>query len=82
MNGCLNLFLLLLLYYYYFFFSLNFISMMDNLLTCSFTILSILSVLQFLSYLITFGALTSLSAQLRLDFLAAGNCLRNGLDFQ
>lgn len=53
--------------------------MMDNLLTCSFTILS---VLQFLSYLITFGALTSLSAQLRLDFLAAGNCLRNGLDFQ
>lgn len=56
--------------------------MMDNLLTCSFTILSILSVLQFLSYLITFGALTSLSAQLRLDFLAAGNCLRNGLDFQ
>lgn len=78
MNGCLNLFLLLLL----FFFFLNFISMMDNLLTCSFTILSILSVLQFLSYLITFGALTSLSAQLRLDFLAAGNCLRNGLDFQ
>lgn len=81
MNGCLNLFLLLLLYIYFFFF-LNFISMMDNLLTCSFTILSILSVLQFLSYLITFGALTSLSAQLRLDFLAAGNCLRNGLDFQ
>lgn len=77
MNGCLNLFLLLL-----FIFFLNFISMMDNLLTCSFTILSILSVLQFLSYLITFGALTSLSAQLRLDFLAAGNCLRNGLDFQ
>lgn len=63
MNGCLNLFLLLL-----FIFFLNFISMMDNLLTCSFTI--------------TFGALTSLSAQLRLDFLAAGNCLRNGLDFQ
>lgn len=42
--------------------------MMGNLLTCSFTI--------------TFGALTSLSAQLRLDFLAVGNCLRNGLDFQ
>lgn len=75
MNGCLNLFLLLLLFIFF----LNFISMMDNLLTCSFTILS---VLQFLSYLITFGALTSLSAQLRLDFLAAGNCLRNGLDFQ
>lgn len=62
--------------------------MMDNLLTCSFTILSIV-VLQsyqsyqfYNSYLITFGALTSLSAQLRLDFLAAGNCLRNGLDFQ
>lgn len=64
MNGCLNLFLLLLLFIFF----LNFISMMDNLLTCSFTI--------------TFGALTSLSAQLRLDFLAAGNCLRNGLDFQ
>lgn len=32
---------------------------MSNLLTCSFTI--------------TFGALTSLSARLRLDFLAAGN---------
>lgn len=68
MNGCLNLFLLLVLLVLLFIFFLNFISMMDNLLTCSFTI--------------TFGALTSLSAQLRLDFLAAGNCLRNGLDFQ
>lgn len=41
---------------------------MGNLLTCSFAI--------------TFGALTSLSAQLRLDFLAVGNCLRNCFDFQ